>query len=135
MTKSSLLIWHLLHNVKSMVKILSIYLSFIENMNFTKLKRATILEKTRQFCYLTKKNIIIVYFLKKTMLKFMFSKKATKIDKIFTIDLTLCSKCQIDSEDFVKFCGLLRKHELFNLQVLHYFNRPVILVLTWKKVC
>ena len=34
------------------------------------------------------------------------------IDEIFTIDLTLCSKCQIDGEDFVNFCGLLRKHEL-----------------------
>ena len=48
------------------------------------------------------------------MLKFMFSKKATKIDEIFTVDLTLCSKCQIDGEDFVNFCGLLRKHELYN---------------------
>ena len=45
-------------------------------------------------------------------LKFMFSKKATKFDKIFTIDLTLCSKCQIGGEDFVYFCGILRKHEL-----------------------
>ena len=26
------------------------------------------------------------------LLKFMFAKKATKIDKIFTVDLTLCSK-------------------------------------------
>ena len=43
----------------------------------------------------------------------MFSKKATKIDEIFTVDLTLCSKCQIDGEDFVNFCGLLRKHELY----------------------
>ena len=43
----------------------------------------------------------------------MFSKKATKIDEIFTVDLTLCSsKCQIDGEDFVDFCGPLRKHEL-----------------------
>ena len=42
----------------------------------------------------------------------MFSKKATKIDKIFTMDLTL-SKRQIDGEDFVNFCGLLRKHELY----------------------
>ena len=46
-----------------------------------------------------------------TTLKFKFSKKATKIDEIFTVDLTLC-KCQIDGEDFVNFCGLLRKHEL-----------------------
>ena len=44
--------------------------------------------------------------------KFMFSKKATKIEEIFTVDLTLCSKCQIDIKDFANFCGLLRKHEL-----------------------
>ena len=43
----------------------------------------------------------------------MFSKKATKIDEIFTVDLTLCSKGQIDGEDFVDFCGLLRKHEFY----------------------
>ena len=43
----------------------------------------------------------------------MFSKKATKIDEIFTIDLTLCSKCQIYGEDFVNFRGLLRRHELY----------------------
>ena len=42
----------------------------------------------------------------------MFSKNAKKIDQIFTVDLTLCSKCQIDGEDFFNFCGLLRKHEL-----------------------
>ena len=30
------------------------------------------------------------------LLKFMFSKKATKMDEIFTVNLTLCSKCQID---------------------------------------
>ena len=40
-------------------------------------------------------------------LKFIFSKKATKFDEIFTIDLTLYSKCQIDGEDFVNFCGFL----------------------------
>ena len=45
-------------------------------------------------------------------LKFMFSKKATNIDEIFTVNLTLCGKCQIDGEDFVNFCGLLRKYEL-----------------------
>ena len=41
----------------------------------------------------------------------MFSKKATKFDEIFPVDLTLCSKCQIDGEDSVNFCGLLRKYE------------------------
>ena len=43
--------------------------------------------------------------------KFIFSKKATKIDEIFTDNLTLCSKCQIDGEDFANFCGLLKEHE------------------------
>ena len=43
----------------------------------------------------------------------MFSKKATKFDKIFATDLTLCSKCQIDGEDFVNFCGLLGKYKLY----------------------
>ena len=46
------------------------------------------------------------------LIKFMFSKKARKIDEIFTVDLTLCSKCQIEGEDFANLCGLLRKHEL-----------------------
>ena len=40
-----------------------------------------------------------------------FFEKATKIGKIFTVNLTVCSKCQIDGEDFINFCGLLRKHE------------------------
>ena len=46
------------------------------------------------------------------MLKFMFSKKATKIDEIFTINLTVCSKRQINGEDFVNFRGRLKKYEL-----------------------
>ena len=46
-------------------------------------------------------------------LKFMFSKKATKIGEIFTIDLTLCSKRQMDGEEFINFCGLLWKYELY----------------------
>ena len=44
-------------------------------------------------------------------LKLVFSKKATKIDEIFTVDLTLCSKCQIDGEYFFN----LRKHELYRI--------------------
>ena len=47
------------------------------------------------------------------LIKYMFSKKATKIDKIFTINLTVTTYCQIDGEDFVNFFGLLRKHELY----------------------
>ena len=33
----------------------------------------------------------------RTLLKFMFSEKAKKNDEIFIVDLTLCSKLQIDS--------------------------------------
>ena len=44
----------------------------------------------------------------------MFSKKATKIDESFNNDLTVTTYCQIDGEDFVNFCGLLRKRELYN---------------------
>ena len=33
----------------------------------------------------------------------MFSKNAKKIDEIFTVDLTVTTYCQIDSEDFVNF--------------------------------
>ena len=42
----------------------------------------------------------------------MFSKKATKIDEIFNVDLTVTTYCHIDVEYFVNFCGLLRKREL-----------------------
>ena len=42
----------------------------------------------------------------------MFSKQATKIDKIFTVNLTVTKYCQIVGEDFVNFCDLLRKCEL-----------------------
>ena len=55
-------------------------------------------------------------FRQNLLLKFMFSKKATKIDEIFTVHLTLCSKCQICGEDFVNFRGLLRKYELYTTQ-------------------
>ena len=47
------------------------------------------------------------------VVKFMFYVKATKIDKIFTVDLTLCSNCQIDGEDFVDFCGLVGKRKVY----------------------
>ena len=47
------------------------------------------------------------------LIKFMFSKTATKIDEIFTIDLIVTTYCQIDGEDFVNFGGLLRKRELY----------------------
>ena len=37
----------------------------------------------------------------------MFSKKVTKIEEIITVDLTLCSKRQINGEDFVNFLAFL----------------------------
>ena len=43
--------------------------------------------------------------------KFMFSKKATKIDEIFIVYLTVTTY----GEDFVNFCSLLRKHELYQI--------------------
>ena len=46
----------------------------------------------------------------------MFSKKATKVDEIFTVDLTLCRKCQIDGKDFVNFCGLHGIGAIFTLR-------------------
>ena len=52
------------------------------------------------------------------VVKFMFSKKATKNYEIFTVDLTLCSRCQIVGDNFVNFCGLLRKHELYQISEL-----------------
>ena len=47
-----------------------------------------------------------------TVTSFTFSEKATKIEKIFTVNLTVFSNLQIDDEDFVNFCGLFRKHEV-----------------------
>ena len=61
------------------------------------------------------------------VVKFMLSKKATKIDEIFTVDLTLCSKCQIDGEDFINFCGLLGKHELYTSVFGIFFTESVYL--------
>ena len=44
----------------------------------------------------------------------MFTKKATKNDEIFNNNLTVTTTyCQINGEDFVNFCGLLSKHELY----------------------
>ena len=48
----------------------------------------------------------------------VFSKEATKIDGIFTFNLKLNIYCQIDGEDFINFCGLLRKHKLYSKMAL-----------------
>ena len=54
-----------------------------------------------------------------TVVNFVFSKKAAQIDEIFTVDLTIC---QINGEDFVNFCGLLRKHELYIISRVPYIE-------------
>ena len=68
---------------------------------------------------------------KKTPLKFVFSKKATKFEKIFTVDLTLTTYCQIDGEDFANFCGLLRKHELYHMDLMDLLSK-LIWALEWQ---
>ena len=67
--------------------------------------------EVRQHSGILKKNFLIEV-IDLLVIKFVFSKKATKFDEIFPVDLTLTTYCQIDGEDFVNFCGLLRKHEL-----------------------
>ena len=62
----------------------------------------------------------------------MFFKKATDLRKIFTVDLTLCSKSQIDGEDFVNFYGLLRKYELYLLSSLPLQNGCFIICFVKK---
>ena len=47
------------------------------------------------------------YLMQRVSLKFMFSKKAVKFEEIFTVDLTVCSNCQMDGEDFVIFFAFL----------------------------
>ena len=44
------------------------------------------------------------------------------ITKSSTVNLTLCSKCQIDGEDIVDFCGLLGKRELY----IYYFFHLIL---------
>ena len=51
------------------------------------------------------------------------------MEKIFTFNLTVCSNRQIEGEDFVHFCGILRKHELYYQTVTsrdHQFRTSAI---------
>ena len=67
----------------------------------------------------------------------MFSKNATKIDKIFTVDLTLTTYCQIDGEDFVNFFGFLSKHELLenNWSNCNCIKQIVIIIKFLRNKC
>ena len=74
------------------------------------------------------------------VVKVMFSKKATQMDKICTVYLTFTTWCQIICEDFINFCGLLRKNELystgFNEWFLLFFSgRRVFCTQAMKNCC
>ena len=61
------------------------------------------------------------------LVKSVFSKKASKFDKIFTDDLTITTKCQIDDEDFINFRGLLRKYKLYSESLVYDFYYSLII--------
>ena len=46
--KSLPLIWHLIHNVKSTVKISSIFVAFLENMNFNSAAQMHVREEVKE---------------------------------------------------------------------------------------
>ena len=58
-TKSWPKIWHLLHNVKSTVKISSIFVAFLENMNFTKAEK--LFSKWRVKLPENNKNVTLIF--------------------------------------------------------------------------
>ena len=62
----------------------------------------------------------------------MFSKKASKIDEIFTVDLTLCSKRKINGEDFDNFRGLLRKYELWVKLLIRKYAKVFYVIVNKK---
>ena len=49
------------------------------------------------------------------LLKFMFSKKATKIDEIITVNLTFNTLCQIYGEDVVNFVAFFETMNFIRL--------------------
>mgnify|MGYP006975644267 CR=1 FL=1 len=52
------------------------------------------------------------------VLKVTFSEKATKIDKIVTVNLTVCSNRQIDGEDFIIFVVFLENKNFTDQDML-----------------
>ena len=55
-----------------------------------------------------------------TLLKFIFSKKATKIDEIFSVDLTVTTYCQNYGDDFFQFLWPSQKTQ--TLPFIFYFH-------------
>ena len=116
--KSSPSIWHLLHNVKSTVNTSSIFVASLDNMNFILLSDRGNREKMHvqyglYFVRIGQKGYTLI-------LKFMFSKKATKIDEIFTINLTLCSKCQRTVKILSIFASFLENTNFKLTELLHF---------------
>ena len=61
-------------------------------------------------------NQIVFSKLTLTILKFIYSEKATKVCEISTNYLSyVCTASQIIGGDFAKFCGLLRIYELYKI--------------------
>ena len=58
---------------------------------------------------------------------FLTPKKATKIDKIFTVHLTLCGKRQINGEDLINFRGFPKKYEVYLRQAAPNFAYSFIM--------
>ena len=54
----------------------------------------------------------------KIVVNFIIFKKVTKNDEIFTVYLTLCSKCQIDGEDLSIFLAFLEDVNFIAVYVL-----------------
>ena len=59
------------------------------------------------------------------LLKFSFSKKATKFETIFHFIWRVLSKYQIKWKIILKFCGLLRMSELYNILTWKYLKGDV----------
>ena len=49
------------------------------------------------------------------------------MEKIFTVNLTVCSHRQIDGEYFVNFCGLPRKYDLYCLIYILWWLDMIII--------
>ena len=47
------------------------------------------------------------------LLSSCFLRPQKLMKSVYLVNLMLCSKCQIDGEDFFNFCSLLRKRRLY----------------------
>ena len=70
------------------------------------------------------------YYENEQPLKFVFSKNATKIDEIFTVNLIVCSKCQIE------YIFFFHKDDItirFRILLLHQMPAGAWLILSIEK--